>query len=132
MNARQAARAAAQRIEELEYANMLYACDVKAYNAVIEGTAEGKSICDWCEWNKDEEHACDPERKGGRGCTDWALMWNHQEGEENNAEEADGADSDSALAGDASGFAIEGRGYDLGSVQAGVIGEHQVKGQRAE
>jgi len=86
MNARQAAKAAAKRIEELERVNALYAVDVQAYWAIIEGTVDGKSICEWCE----EQEECQKDEKGGKGCHDWMLMWNRQEEAESDEEVHDG------------------------------------------
>jgi hypothetical protein len=91
MNARQAAKAAAKRIEELEYYNTLCKVDIQAYNAVIEGTVDGKSICEWCE-DRDE---CEKPEKGGKGCHDWMLMFNKQQEDDDDAE-TDGNASDGA------------------------------------
>ena len=49
MNARQAAKAAAKRIEELERVNRLYAADVRGYNACIDHMIKHGSPCDFCE-----------------------------------------------------------------------------------
>ena len=134
MNARQAAKAAAKRIEELEYANMMYTIDVKAYNAVIEGTTEGKTICEWCEWFRDEEHTCNPERRGKQGCKDWGLMFNVQEESDDNdgKENTDSGDAAGDRGGDPVGIVLEGRGYDLGHMQAEVQREHSGEAKRQE
>ena len=49
MNGKQAAKAAAKRIEEMEHTIAQYKQDVKDYNAVIEDMISGKSPCSWCE-----------------------------------------------------------------------------------
>ena len=69
MNAKQAAKAAAKKIEELERVNRLYALDVKDYYDCIEGTVDGKSICDWCA----DLEECQLKDKGGKGCKEWML-----------------------------------------------------------
>ena len=70
MNARQAARAAAKRIEELEYYNLRASADIKAYNAVIDSMIAGGSPCDWCE----EKQECQLQVKAdGKGCSEWWL-----------------------------------------------------------
>ena len=130
MNAKQSLRAAAKRIEELEYANKLYALDVVAYNAVIEGTTEGKSICEWCE----DQDECEKTEKGGKGCKEWLLMFNHQEGEENNDETENTSDHDGDRAGAdaAASGAGSGDGDGLGDLQAGVLGKYQIEGIQPE
>jgi hypothetical protein len=123
MNAKQALKAASKHIEELEYANRLYAVDVQAYNAVIDGTVDGRSICEWCE----DQHECEKAEKGGAGCHEWMLMWNHQEGEDD--EKTVGSDDGAADSGngDSSG-AGRGDGDDLGDLPAGLRGEHSIQG----
>ena len=49
MNGRQAARAAAKRIEELEYVNAGQTADIKDYNACIQDIIYGGDVCKWCE-----------------------------------------------------------------------------------
>lgn len=70
MNARQAAKAASKRIEELENTGAKAAADIKAYNEVILGMIDGKSPCDWCE----DQQECQREVKG-RGCAEWWLKY---------------------------------------------------------
>lgn len=82
MNGRQAARAAAGRIAELEYVNTMQARDIKDYNAVIQHMIEGNSPCDYCE----ECNECQLEAKGGKGCTEWWLRY-PEEGSATNAGE---------------------------------------------
>jgi hypothetical protein len=122
MNARQAAKAAAKRIEELEHSNKLYYLDVKAYNQVIDALIAGGSACGWCE---DEEECTKEGKRTIRGCDEWMLRSN--KGDEINATEIhlrnDGADD--AAGNDGSG---SGRGTDsMGDMPAGLIGEHQVE-----
>ena len=69
MNARQAAKAAAEKIIELEYSNARYRTDVIAYNDCIDAMIRGESPCSWCE----EQEECQLEAKGGKGCEDWWL-----------------------------------------------------------
>lgn len=71
MNGRQAARAAAQRIEELEHIVRLNTADIQAYNQVILGQIKGESPCGLC--NDREE--CQREEKDGKGCEDWLLKF---------------------------------------------------------
>jgi len=56
-------------IAELERLNDLYRKDVKDYYNCIEGTAEGKSICDWCH----DLNECQLKAKGKKGCKEWML-----------------------------------------------------------
>ena len=69
MNARQAAKAASIRIQDLERINKLYAADVKDYYECIEGTVDGESICKWC----DDHEECQLQAKDGKGCKEWIL-----------------------------------------------------------
>lgn len=93
MNGRQAARKAAILIEELERLNKLYAGDVKDYYDCIEGTVDGKSICDWC----DDQEECQLQDKGSKGCKEWVLRTRKEEpqdeqsgtDQENHGENAD-------------------------------------------
>ena len=71
MNGRQAARAAAAKIEELENYNRRCAADIKAYNRCIEGMISGESPCEWCEENRTGE--CTHQERGKKGCQDWWL-----------------------------------------------------------
>lgn len=75
MNARQAAKAAAKRIEELEDFNRRASGDIKAYNACIDSVIAGeKSFCDWCEENGECQQ---PEKKLKSGCENWWLRMDH-------------------------------------------------------
>lgn len=69
MNSRQAAKAAAKHIEEMEYAISRYVIDVKAYNACILDIIQGGSPCKYCE----EYNECQLEAKDGKGCSEWWL-----------------------------------------------------------
>lgn len=69
MNAKQSLRAVSKAYLELERINKLYAADVRDYYDCIEGTVDGKSICDWCE----DLEVCQLEAKGGKGCKEWML-----------------------------------------------------------
>lgn len=72
MNGRQAAKAAAEKIEQLEYANKLYTLDVRAYNAVIMSMIGGGSPCGWCH----DHGECQKQEKDGTGCDEWVLVLN--------------------------------------------------------
>ena len=75
MNGRQAAKAAAKRIEELEDFNRRCSNDIKAYNACIDSVIAGeKCYCDWCE---EAEECSQPEKKLKTGCENWWLKLNH-------------------------------------------------------
>ena len=63
MNARQAAKAAAKRIEELEDYNRRCSADIKAYNQCIDAMIAGGSPCPWCM----EHEECQLEAKDGKG-----------------------------------------------------------------
>ena len=82
MNARQAARAAANHIEELENFNRRSAADNKAYNKVIDDLIAGKSACPWCE----DFDSCEKAEKNTAGCDEWMLTWKVQEGVNADAE----------------------------------------------
>lgn len=92
MNKRQALKAATAMIEdlegkigELEHYNSLSKADITAYNKCIDGMIAGKSPCDWCEENANGE--CKKPEKGGKGCNEWMLMWDHGEkGDDNDGE----------------------------------------------
>ena len=69
MNARQAAKAAAERIKECERVMALNKADIIDYNKVIADMICGESPCPWCEdWEE-----CKLEAKGGKGCSEWML-----------------------------------------------------------
>ena len=72
MNARQAAKAAAAHIEELEDWNARATRDIKAYNACIDSMIAGGSPCAFCE--EDRTGECTNENRGGKGCADWWLV----------------------------------------------------------
>lgn len=70
MNARQAAKEASKRIEELERVNRLYAADVRDYNACISHMINHGSPCDYCE----DRPECLSEGKNLTiGCDEWIL-----------------------------------------------------------
>lgn len=71
MNARQAARAAAKRIEEMERVNILMSRDIRGYNTVILKMIEGESPCPYCE----EFEECQLEARGNKGCSEWWLKF---------------------------------------------------------
>ena len=77
MNGRQAAKAAAKRIAELEYMVNMQCQDIKDYNACITGFIKGESVCKWCE----EAPECQREVKEKEGCTEWWLRY-RKEGED--------------------------------------------------
>lgn len=71
MNARQAAKAAAKRIEEMEHYNAKCKADIQAYNHIVLGLiAGGFDPCPWCEENAD----CERPLKG-KGCSEWWLTF---------------------------------------------------------
>ena len=98
MNAKQAARAAAKHIEDLEITLSRAMSDIKRYNQCIDSMIEGGSPCDWCE----DRRECHLEAQG-KGCGLWMLSY---EEDENNG------DHDVA-AGVAGG--LSGRVYGVGS-----------------
>lgn len=69
MNARQAAKKAAERIVELEDYNARCSADIKAYNQCIDGMIAGNSPCPWCM----EYPECEREEKDSKGCNEWWL-----------------------------------------------------------
>lgn len=70
MNARQAARAAAKRIEELEYSGARAAADIKRYNQCIDHMIQHGSPCDFCE---DLQECKEAGRDVQIGCDQWML-----------------------------------------------------------
>ena len=71
MNARQAAKAAAKKIEELEDFNRRASAEIKNLNRVIDSVIAGdKTYCDWCEENEECKRQCK-----GVGCSEWWLMF---------------------------------------------------------
>ena len=86
MNARQAAKAASERIKELEKMIAQYKADVQDYYKVIEDQIDGKSPCPWCE----DYAECQLDAKDGFGCHEWLLRFRkpgaQPEGGEDDAE----------------------------------------------
>ena len=74
MNGRQAAKAAAKKIEELTYENMARVKDIKDYNSCVLDLIAGKSPCLWCEEHRlgECEH---PESHMNAGCHEWWLRY---------------------------------------------------------
>jgi hypothetical protein len=70
VNGRQAARAAAAHIQELEHLAKMNKLDIIDYNKVIDSMIAGGSPCEWCE----DFQECQLEAKG-KGCADWMLRW---------------------------------------------------------
>jgi len=69
MNAKQAAREAAKRIEQLEDFNKRASAEIKSLNDCIDSVINGQmSFCDWCE----ERNECQLQAKG-TGCELWWL-----------------------------------------------------------
>ena len=71
MNARQAAKLAAKKIEELEHFNGMCVRDIKTYNEVVLTLIAGGDPCPWCNDQED----C-PLISQGHGCKDWFLKVN--------------------------------------------------------
>ena len=76
MNKKQALKAATalimeleEHVKELERVNTLYKADVQDYYNCIEGTVDGKSICEWCE----DHDICKLKANGNEGCKEWLL-----------------------------------------------------------
>ena len=94
MNGKQAARAAAKRIEEMEHTIAQYKQDITDYNAVIEEMISGKSPCSWCE----DVGECILDANGNVGCTEWMLRFrkpgSQPEGGELDGEEGKAAGTD--------------------------------------
>ena len=72
MNSRQAAKAAAERIEQLEFRLAMNILDIRDYNKVIEELILQKSPCPWCE----DYNECQLEAKKLYGCPEWLLHSN--------------------------------------------------------
>lgn len=71
MNSRQAAKAAAKRIEELEAMVAGQTQDIKDLYAAIHDHISGESLCLWCE----EYPECNLNAKMGAGCPEWWLRY---------------------------------------------------------
>ena len=74
MNGKQAARAAAKRIEDLEIMCARMSRDIKRYNEVIDSMIAGGDPCDYCEDCK-ECHLSDH----GKGCKLWMLSYEEED-----------------------------------------------------
>ncbi len=86
MNGRQAAKAAAKKIEELEHYNAKCKADITAYNKVVVGLIAGDlNPCDWCEENAD----CERPIKG-KGCSEWWLTFTLPDVKEEDADDSEG------------------------------------------
>ena len=70
MNGRQAAKAAAARIAEMERVAALNRADIIDYNKCILDMINGHSACDWCE---DQQECRDAGKTEIAGCDDWML-----------------------------------------------------------
>ena len=75
MNARQAAKAAAKKIEELERYKAMCKRDITAYNLVILALIRGESPCEWCNDKEECELSHD------KGCEEWMLKLEGQSDE---------------------------------------------------
>lgn len=69
MNGRQAARAAAKKIEEMNVTLGFNRLDIVDYNKCILHMIGGGSPCDFCE----DIEECQLEEKGKKGCGEWML-----------------------------------------------------------
>ena len=86
MNARQAAKAASIRIEQLEDFNRRCSRDIKAYNKIIDEAIDGTvNFCDWC----DEQPDCAPIDQG-HGCKNWVLKFDLPDEKKGDDEKNDG------------------------------------------
>ena len=73
MNAKQAARAAAKHIEELEHQVRLNVRDIKLYVQCIQHMIQRGSPCDYCE---DRDECLADGKNVDTGCDDWMLkLW---------------------------------------------------------
>ena len=68
MNGRQAARAAAKKIEEQEFTLLLNKLDIRDYNLCILSMIDGGNPCEYCE----DFEECQLQAKG-KGCGEWLL-----------------------------------------------------------
>lgn len=78
MNGRQAAKAAAKKIEEMEHYNARCKTDITHYNVVIQALIAGESPCPWCEDYKE----CQLTAKDVKGCEHWWLAYDLPEKED--------------------------------------------------
>ncbi len=85
MNGRQAAKAAAKKIEELENYNRRSKADITGYNVVIQALIRGESPCPWCE----EYSECQLEEKDKKGCAQWWLAYGHPDLKEDDADDSE-------------------------------------------
>ena len=86
MNGRQAAKAAAAKIEELEHYNAKCKADITAYNRIIVGLIAGEiNPCDWCEENADCKRLVK-----GKGCSEWWLTFTLPDVKEEDADDSEG------------------------------------------
>ena len=94
MNAKQANRAMAKHIQEMEHTIAQYKADVQDYYTVIEDQIDGKSPCPWCE----DYVECQLDAKDGFGCLEWLLRFrkpgSQPEGGELDGEEGKAAGTD--------------------------------------
>lgn len=74
MNSRQAAKAAGQRVMELERILALNKMDIIEYNLCILRMIDGESPCVLCE----DYEECQLEAKDGKGCGEWMLRSNEK------------------------------------------------------
>ena len=73
MNARQAAKLAAKRIEELEHISAQQVKEIQDHDAAMQAVIAGASPCDWCEEARLGD--CTAPEKGGKGCSEWWLRF---------------------------------------------------------
>ena len=84
MNAKQALKAAAKHIEEMEHYNAKCKADIVAYNRIVLGLIDGSvNPCDWCEENAE----CERPVKG-KGCSEWWLTYTPPDAKEDADESA--------------------------------------------
>lgn len=103
MNGRQAAKAAAVRIEELERRERLAASDIRQYNKCILHMINHGSPCDYCE----DKSECEAEGKDITiGCDDWLLAFNK--------ENTDGTNANDQRGGKQAEYTVDSEGNILG------------------
>ena len=69
MNARQALKITAQKLENAERIMFLNKTDIQAYNACIADMIAGKSPCPYCH----DYEECKLKAKDKKGCSEWIL-----------------------------------------------------------